>query len=68
MRYEYLCIEVRESFWSRGGMDAGKLTQLLNDHAAQGWQVKAITRADVQGRVKRETEGLVVTFERPAAG
>jgi len=67
-RYEYMVVEVREQIFARGGMSAKKLTDLLNEYAAQGWQVKAITRADVKGRVTRETEGLLVTFERPANG
>ena len=44
-RYEYKVVEVRES------LVGGKLEKLLNDHAAQGWQLKAITSADVKGRV-----------------
>jgi hypothetical protein len=62
--YEYKVVEVREQFWSRGGMNGQKLQDLLNEHAAQGWQLKAITRTDVKGRVTRETEGVLVTFER----
>ena len=42
-----------------------KLEKLLNDHASQGWQLKAITGADVKGRIgPGGTEGLLVTFER----
>jgi hypothetical protein len=44
-RYEYKVVEVRES------LVGGKLEKLLNDYAAQGWQLKAITSADVKGRV-----------------
>src|SRR5829696_6874368 len=32
-------------------MSGGKLEKLLNEHASQGWQLKAITSADVKGRV-----------------
>ena len=40
-------------------MSGGKLEKLLNEHASQGWQLKAITSADVKGRVgPGETEGL----------
>jgi hypothetical protein len=46
-------------------MSSDKLEKLLNEHAAQGWQLKAITAADVKGRVgPGATEGLLVTFER----
>jgi hypothetical protein len=48
-------------------MNGQRLERLLNEHAAQGWQLKAITGADVKGRVTREVEGLLVTFERPAS-
>ena len=65
-RYEYKCVEVREAIFGRGGMSAKNLEKLLNEHAAQGWQVKAITSTDVKGRVAKETEGLMVTFERVA--
>ena len=63
-RYEYRVVEVRESMVG-GKMSGGKLEKLLNEHAAQGWQLKAITSADVKGRVgPGGTEGLLVTFER----
>lgn len=65
--YEYKVVEVREQFWARGGMNGQKLQDLLNEHAAQGWQLKAITRTEVKGRVTRETEGVLVTFERTAS-
>jgi hypothetical protein len=67
MRYEYKVVEVREQIMGRGGMNGQRLERLLNEHAAQGWQLKAITGADVKGRVTREVEGLLVTFERPAS-
>jgi hypothetical protein len=63
-RYEYKVVEVRESLVG-GKMSGGKLEKLLNDYAAQGWQLKAITSADVKGRVgPGGAEGLLVTFER----
>jgi hypothetical protein len=49
-RYEYKVVEVRESMVG-GKMSGGKLERLLNEHASQGWQLKAITSADVKGRV-----------------
>ena len=49
-RYEYKVVEVRERMIG-GKMSGDKLEQLLNDHASQGWQLKAITSADVKGRI-----------------
>ena len=43
-RYEYKVVEVRESLVG-GKMSGGKLEKLLNDYAAQGWQLKAVTSA-----------------------
>jgi Domain of unknown function (DUF4177) len=49
-----------------GKMSGDKLENVLNDHAAQGWQLKAITSVEVKGRVgPGGVEGLLVTFERP---
>jgi hypothetical protein len=63
-RYEYKVLEVRESLVG-DKLSGGKLEKLLNDHASQGWRLKAITSAQVKGRVgPGGTEGLLVTFER----
>lgn len=46
-------------------MSGEKLEKVLNDQAAEGWQLKAITGADVKGRMgPGGVEGLLVTFER----
>lgn len=43
-----------------------QLERALNEQAAQGWQLKAITKADIKGRIgPGGVEGLLVTFERP---
>ena len=64
-RYEYTVVELREGAIG-GKMSGDKLEKLLNQHAAQGWQLKAITSVDVKGRVgPGGVEGLLVTFERP---
>jgi hypothetical protein len=64
-RYTYKVVEVREKLVG-GKMSGGKLEKLLNDHAADGWQLKAITSAEVKGRVgPGGVDGLLVTFERP---
>ena len=49
-RYEYKVVEVREKMVG-GKMSGGKLEKLLNDHASQGWRLRAITSADVKGRI-----------------
>jgi hypothetical protein len=63
-RYEYKVIELREKLIG-GKMSGDKLEKILNEHASQGWQLKAITAAEVKGRVgPGGVEGLLVTFER----
>ena len=64
MGYQYKVVELREKMIG-GKMSADRLEKVLNDHAAQGWQLKAVTAADVKGRVgPGGVEGLLVTFER----
>jgi hypothetical protein len=66
-RYEYKVIELREKLLG-GKMSGDRLEKILNEHAAQGWQLKAITAAEVKGRIgPGGVEGLLVTFERPIA-
>ena len=66
-RYEYKVVELREKLLG-GKMSGDKLQKVLNDHAGQGWQLKAITAVEVKGRVgPGGVEGLLVTFERRAA-
>lgn len=65
-RYEYKVVELREKLLG-GKMSGDKLQKVLNDHAEQGWQLKAITAVEVKGRVgPGGVEGLLVTFERRA--
>ena len=64
MPYAYKVVEVREKMIG-GKMSGEKLESLLNEHAAQGWQLKTITAAEIKGRVgPGSVEGLLVTFER----
>ncbi len=64
MGYTYKVVEVREKMIG-GKMSGDKLERLLNEHASQGWQLKAITATEVKGRVgPGGVEGLLVTFER----
>lgn len=63
-RYEYKVVELREGLMG-GKMSGDKLERVLNDHAGQGWQLKAITSAEVKGRIgPGGVEGILVTFER----
>ena len=63
-RYEYKVLELREKLLG-GKMSGDKLERILNEHAEQGWQLKAITSAEVKGRLgPGGVEGLLVTFER----
>jgi hypothetical protein len=64
MAYEYKVVEVREKMIG-GKMSGEKLEGLLNEHAGQGWRLRAITSAEIKGRVgPGGVEGLLVTFER----
>lgn len=65
MPYQYKVVELREKMIG-GKMSGDRLEKVLNEHASQGWQLKAITAADVKGRMgPGGVEGLLVTFERP---
>ena len=67
-RYEYKVEQIREGLMG-GKMSAGKVQDVLNDLAKDGWQLKAITATEVKGRIgPGGTEGLLATFERPYAG
>jgi hypothetical protein len=46
-RYEYKVLELREEMIG-GKMSGDRLKVILNEHAAQGWRLKAITSADVK--------------------
>lgn len=62
--YAYKVVELREKMMG-GKMSGDKLEQTLNEHAAQGWRLRAITSTEVKGRVgPGGVEGLLVTFER----
>jgi hypothetical protein len=64
-RYQYEVVELKEGLIG-GKMSGDKLQKMLNDHAKDGWQLKAITSVEVKGRVgPGGVEGLLVTFERP---
>ena len=65
VHYQYKVVELREGVIG-GKMSGDKLEKVLNEHAGDGWQLKAITATEVKGRVgPGGVEGLLVTFERP---
>jgi hypothetical protein len=49
-RVEYKVVELRERMIG-GKMSGDKLEKLLNEHAREAWQLRAITSVDVKGRV-----------------
>ena len=64
MGYAYRVVELREKLVG-GKMSGEKLEQVLNEYAATGWRLRAITTAEIKGRVgPGSVEGLLVTFER----
>ena len=64
MAYEYKVVELREKMLG-GKMSGDKLETMLNEHARQGWRLKAITSTEIKGRVgPGGVDGLIVTFER----
>ena len=66
-RYEYRVVELREGLLG-GKMSGDKLEDVLNQHAREGWQLKAITSVQVKGRIgPGGVEGVLVTLERPTA-
>jgi hypothetical protein len=64
-RFTYRVVEIREKMIG-GKMSGDKLEKVLNDNASDGWQLKAITSAEIKGRIgPGGVEGLLLTFERP---
>ena len=64
-RFEYRVVELREGLVG-GKMSGDKLEKVLNQHAREGWQLKAITSVEVKGRIgPGGVEGVLVTLERP---
>jgi hypothetical protein len=65
-QYEYRVVELREGMIG-GKMSGEKLEKVLNDQAAEGWRLRAITAVQIKGRVgPGGVEGVLVTFERLA--
>ena len=62
--YEYKVVELREGLVG-GKVSGSKLEKVLNEHAREGWQLKAITAVEGKGRIgPGGVEGVLVTFER----
>jgi hypothetical protein len=62
--YEYKCVEMRSKFFG-GAISGDKIERALNEHAAQGWQLKSMSAVDVKGRIgPGGTDGLLITLER----
>jgi len=62
--WEYKVEMVRETLVS-DKIDNLGLQRMLNEHASDGWRVKAVTSASVTGRMgPGGVSGLLVTFER----
>jgi len=59
-RYEYKVVELREK-WLGGKLSGDKIEKVLNDHSADGWQLKNLTRAGGEVNLLR----MWFTFERP---
>jgi len=65
MSVEYKVVELREGMIG-GKMSGDKLEKVLNEHAAKGWVLKALTSVEVKGRIgPGGVDGVLVTFERP---
>ncbi len=65
-QYEYRVVELREGMIG-GKMSGEKLEKVLNEQAAEGWRLRAITAVQIKGRVgPGGVEGVLVTFERAA--
>lgn len=65
-RFEYDVVELKEKMFAvRGSAPTDKLRALLNERAAQGWQVKSLISGDVSGTLGKR-DGWMVVFERPA--
>ena len=64
-RFEYRVETARASLVG-DKMDSGDLEKMLNERAAEGWQLKSLTETKVKGRIgPGGTEGLIAVFERP---
>jgi len=61
---QYKVVEMREGMIG-GKMSGSKLEKVLNEHAAEGWTLKAITSVEVKGRIgPGGVDGVLITFER----
>lgn len=61
-RYAYKVLDLREG----ARLTAEKLERILNEHAAQGWRLRAMETAESR-RMAVTRESLVLIFEREAS-
>ena len=62
-RYEYKVVELREGLMG-GKMSGSKMEKVLNDHAGEGWQLKAITSVEADGSVASRSSTSLATRAR----
>ena len=66
-RYEYKVAGLARGHDRRENV-GWKREKVLNEHAQEGWQLRAITSVEIKGRVgPGGVEGVLVTFERQLA-
>jgi len=62
--YECKVVELREGLLG-GKLSGSKLEDVLNDHAQDGRQLRALTSVEIKGRVgPGAVDGVLVTLER----
>lgn len=62
--FEYKVVELREGLIG-DKLSGGKLEDILNEHAREGWYLRTITAGEVKGRIgPGGTEGLLIVLER----
>ncbi len=59
----YKVITMKDRFFS-GKFDPEKLESMLNSYAGEGWQLKAVTTAEIPGFGNKREE-IIFILERP---
>ena len=62
-RMNYKVITMKDRFFS-GKFDPEKLESMLNSYAGEGWQLKAVTTAEIPGFGNKREE-IIFILERP---
>ena len=63
MRYKVVELKVKD-FFAQGQMKAKHLEKLLNEHAAEGWELDRLLEAEMQGFVGPK-EVILAVFKKP---